>query len=56
MCGIAGFAENSHFQSPEGDRERDRALVHRMSKRFGIAVPMMRGFMSSRASGSACGG
>src|SRR3954470_6655070 len=30
MCGIAGFAENSHFQSPEGDRERDRALVHRM--------------------------
>src|SRR4051812_21781878 len=30
MCGIAGFAENRHFQSPERDRERDRAVVHRM--------------------------
>ena len=30
MCGIAGFAENSHFESPEPHRERDRSLVHRM--------------------------
>ena len=30
MCGIAGFAENSHFESPEPHRERDRALVRRM--------------------------
>jgi len=30
MCGIAGFAENSHFESPEPHRERDRAIVQRM--------------------------
>ena len=30
MCGIAGFAQNSHFEAPEPHRERDRALVHRM--------------------------
>ena len=30
MCGIAGFAENSHFESPEPHQERDRALLHRM--------------------------
>src|ERR1043165_786924 len=30
MCGIAGFAENSYFESPQPQRERDHALVHAM--------------------------